>query len=93
MTNVACCPQNPPSDRDLSLKKAVLQRYANVAEKNEVSQILERAKQCGATITKPAQDVFWGGHSGYFADPDGFLWEVAWNPHWTLLPNGSLQLP
>ena len=38
------------------------------------------AERAGGTIVKPAQDVFWGGHSGYFRDPDGHLWEVAWNP-------------
>jgi hypothetical protein len=36
------------------------------------------------TILKPAQEVFWGGYSGYFADPDGHVWEVAYNPHWKL---------
>jgi len=39
------------------------------------------AEKAGAIIQKPAQDVFWGGYSGYFSDPDGHLWEVAWNPH------------
>ena len=38
------------------------------------------AKKAGATITDPAQDRFWGGYGGYFQDPDGHLWEVAWNP-------------
>jgi hypothetical protein len=42
---------------------------------------------------KPAQDVFWGGHSGYFADPDGHLWEVAWNPHLPLSAEGAPMLP
>lgn len=64
----------------------------NVRAKSEVSQVLERARAAGAEITKPAQDVFWGGHSGYFKDPDGHLWEVAWNPHWTLGPDGLVEL-
>ncbi len=65
----------------------------NVSTKEEVSQILEKAKSAGAKVIKPAQDVFWGGHSGYFADPDGFLWEIAWNPHFPLDQKGSIQLP
>jgi uncharacterized protein len=52
----------------------------NVKSKDEVREVLSLAERAGAKIVKPAQDVFWGGHSGYFADPDGFLWEVAWNP-------------
>ncbi len=53
----------------------------NTASKREVDQVMIEAKNAGARIIKPAQDVFWGGYSGYFADPDGHLWEVAWNPH------------
>src|SRR5579885_3637377 len=53
----------------------------NVRSKEEVARALKVAEAAGAKILKPAQDVFWGGHSGYFADPDGHLWEVAWNPH------------
>ena len=37
-----------------------------------------------ATLVKPAQDTFWGGYSGYFADPEGYLWEIAWNPHFPI---------
>ena len=53
----------------------------NVGAKEDVAQVLEQAKAAGAKILKPAQDAFWGGHHGFFADPDGFVWEVAWNPH------------
>lgn len=63
----------------------------NVAKKEEVQAILEEAASYGATIVKKAQDVFWGGHSGYFADPDGHLWEIAWNPHWSLNENGLVE--
>ena len=56
----------------------------NVASKAEVDTVMSQAKQAGAKITKPAQDTFWGGYAGYFSDPDGHLWDVAWNPHWTL---------
>ncbi len=53
----------------------------NVRAKEDVAVVLKQAEDAGATVTKPAQDTDWGGHSGYFRDPDGFLWEVAWNPH------------
>jgi len=53
----------------------------NVESKPEVDEVIEQANKAGATILKPAQDVFWGGYSGYFSDPNGHLWEVAWNPH------------
>ena len=52
----------------------------NVSSKEEVERVMAQALQAGAKLVKPAQDVFWGGYSGYFADPDGHLWEVAWNP-------------
>jgi catechol 2,3-dioxygenase-like lactoylglutathione lyase family enzyme len=51
-----------------------------VKSKEEVDTILEQAEKAGATITAPASDRFWGGYSGYFHDPDGHLWEIAWNP-------------
>lgn len=53
----------------------------NVASKLEVDEVIAQAEKAGATIQKLAQDVFWGGYSGYFSDPDGHLWEVTWNPH------------
>jgi uncharacterized protein len=53
----------------------------NVNSRAEVVTVLEEAVKAGAKIVKPAQDVFWGGYSGYFTDPDGYYWEVAWNPH------------
>ncbi len=52
----------------------------NVRSPDEVDRTLAEAARAGATLVKPGQKVFWGGYSGYFADPDGFLWEVAWNP-------------
>ncbi|MFW5919623.1 MAG: VOC family protein [Halanaeroarchaeum sp.] len=52
----------------------------NVESKAAVDDALDEAKAAGAKIVKPAQEAFWGGYSGYFADLDGFLWEVAWNP-------------
>lgn len=65
----------------------------NTASREETDAVLAKAVEAGATLVKPAQDVFWGGYSGYFADPDGTLWEVAWNPGFTLLPDGSMVLP
>lgn len=65
----------------------------NVSDKNEVQSALSLVEKFGAKIIKPAQDVFWGGYSGYFADPDGHLWEVAWNPFWPLNKDGLLHLP
>lgn len=62
----------------------------NVREKGEVAAVLAHAEAAGACIVKPAQDVFWGGHSGYFTDPDGFHWEVAWNPFFPFAADGSV---
>ena len=56
----------------------------NVGSKTEVDAVLKQAQRAGARITKPAKDTDWGGYSGYFADLDGYLWEVAWNPHFDL---------
>lgn len=56
----------------------------NVRSKAEVHAVMKQAEAAGATVVKPAQNTFWGGHAGYFQDPDGHLWEVAWNPQ--LLP-------
>ncbi len=52
----------------------------NVRSPEEVDEVMGRAKQAGARIVKPAGRTFWGGYAGYFQDPDGHLWEVAWNP-------------
>lgn len=65
----------------------------NVVNKEDVARILALAEKAGGRIVKPAQDVFWGGHSGYFADPDGHLWEVAWNPCFSFNERGEVVLP
>ena len=62
----------------------------NTKSKDEVDAILSLAEKAGAKIEKPAQDVFWGGYSGYFSDPDGYLWEVAYADLWKFNPDGSL---
>ena len=54
----------------------------NVASKQDVDTTLAQAQRAGAVIVKAAAETFWGGYAGYFQDPDGHLWEVAWNPQW-----------
>ena len=62
----------------------------NTKSKAEVDAVLALAKRAGGKIEKPAQDVFWGGYSGYFSDPDGNLWEVAYGDCWEFNEDGSL---
>lgn len=64
----------------------------NTREKDDVDAILERAAAAGGRIEKPAADTFWGGYSGYFSDPDGNLWEVAYSDQWQFNPDGSLVI-
>ena len=64
----------------------------NARTRAEVDAVLAEAQAAGARILKPAEDAFWGGYSGYFADPDGHPWEVAWNPEWTIAEDGSVSL-
>jgi len=65
----------------------------NVAGEADVDRVLAEAATAGGTLVKPGQKVFWGGYSGYFADPDGHLWEVAHNPFFPLDADGRIQLP
>ena len=65
----------------------------NVASEAEVDAVMAKAAASGARILKPASKTFWGGHNGYFADPDGHVWEVAFNPHWGLDQEGRIKLP
>jgi catechol 2,3-dioxygenase-like lactoylglutathione lyase family enzyme len=69
-------PQEPKSATEFTLGH-------NVSSKEEVDAVMKQAKLAGAVIVKPAHDTFWGGYSGYFQDPDGHVWEVAWNPQWS----------
>jgi uncharacterized protein len=64
----------------------------NVGSIEEVDAIFASVKQHGARIDKPPVRTDWGGYSGYFSDPDGHRWEIAWNPHWTILPDGRISL-
>jgi hypothetical protein len=65
----------------------------NARSREEVDSVLAEAQAAGARVLKPAQEAFWGGYSGYFADPDGFLWEVAWNPFFPIAADGAIQIP
>ena len=65
----------------------------NTRNRTEVDSVLREAAAAGARIVKPAEEAFWGGYSGYFSDPDGFLWEVAWNPGFAIAEDGSIQIP
>jgi len=56
----------------------------NVSSKEEVDRVMEEAGKAGALVQKTPRETEWGGYSGYISDPDGFLWEVAWNPHFDL---------
>ncbi len=64
----------------------------NVSDKKTVDRVLSQAVKAGGTLLKPASETEWGGYSGYFADPDGHPWEIAWNPFF-VLEHGQLQLP
>ncbi len=70
-------PVTGPAPTELSLGH-------NVRTRSDVDEVMAEAARAGATIVKPAAETFWGGYAGYFQDPDGHLWEIAWNPQ--LLP-------
>lgn len=65
----------------------------NTRARDDVDSVMAQAAAAGGKILKPAEQVFWGGYSGYFADPDGFVWEVAWNPSFSIADDGSILLP
>ena len=84
---------------DASVEPDELPRYRgvtlamNVAEHEDVQPTLDAAVEAGATLVKPATKAEWGGTSGYFADPDGYLWEVACNPSFARGPDGRIRIP
>jgi hypothetical protein len=61
----------------------------NVDSESRVEAVIQQAVDAGATLVKPAQKVFWGGYSGYFADPEGNLWEIAHNPFFWIGPTDN----
>lgn len=65
----------------------------NVRSPQEVDALLAAAERAGGTIRRPGARADWGGYSGAFADPEGYVWEVAHNPDWLLADDGSVRLP
>ncbi len=65
----------------------------NAKSEKEVDDTVKEAENAGAKVVKKPQKTFWGGYSGYFADPDGHLWEVAYNPFWRFDENDNVILP
>ncbi len=63
----------------------------NVRDRDEVAPLLAKADAAGGKVLRSASDVFWGGHIGYFADPEGHIWEVAHNPFSPLSPEGAFR--
>ncbi len=78
---------------DAKLGTGAMTLAQNFNTENEVDAAYAAAIAAGATPLKAPQKVFWGGYSGYYADPDGHVWEVAHNPFWPLNEDGSLTLP
>ncbi|MAZ31711.1 MAG: glyoxalase [Thalassospira sp.] len=80
-------------DDDTGARFAGLTIAYNTRDEAEVDAVMAEAEKAGAVIQKPAEKVFWGGYSGYFRDPDGHAWEVAYNPFWELDAKGNLTIP
>lgn len=64
----------------------------NLGSREEVDAATEQARAAGATIGREPAETFWGGYSAAFVDPEGHPWEIAHNPHWTLMPDGGVRL-
>lgn len=71
-------PVTPPSATEMSLGH-------NVGSQQAVDEVMAQARKTGAKILKPEGKTWWGGYAGYFQDPDGHVWEVAWNPEWKIV--------
>ncbi|EBA13809.1 VOC family protein [Roseobacter sp. CCS2] len=78
---------------DAKLGTGAMTLAQNFTTDAEVDAAYALALKAGATALKAPEKVFWGGYSGYYADPDGHVWEVAQNPFWELEEDGSLTLP
>ncbi|RLP88649.1 VOC family protein [Micromonospora sp. BL4] len=65
----------------------------NVRSQAEVDEVIGTAVAAGAKVTKPARETFYGGYAGYFTDPDGHVWEIAWNPGFPLAEDGTITVP
>ena len=79
----------PPADAPRGAGLTLAQIVPSVPE---VAAVIARAEAAGATVLKPAQDAFWGGHHGYFADPAGFVWEIAYNPGFRVEADGRVRM-
>ena len=82
-------------NKDKALDRTLVPGVAfayNTRKKEEVDEVLALAEKAGGLIEKQPEDTFWGGYSGYFSDPDGHLWEVAYADSWEFNPDGSLVL-
>jgi uncharacterized protein len=79
--------------RDLWTGNGGIAIAQNVPSEGEVDAVMARAEAAGANILKQAANTFWGGYDGYFADPDGHIWEIAFNPFWELDEDGRVRLP
>src|SRR5215217_217615 len=79
----------PPADAPRGAGVTLAQIVDSVPE---VGEVIVRAEAAGATVLKPAQDAFWGGHHGYFADPAGFVWEIAYNPGFRIDADGGVRM-
>jgi uncharacterized protein len=64
----------------------------NVRTEDQVAAVLAEAEAAGGTIVRPAERADWGGLTGAFADPEGYVWEVAHNPAWTIHADGSIEI-
>ena len=77
---------------ELASAPAAVTLAYNTRSRDEVDELIAKAVSAGASLVKAAKDAFWGGYSGYFADPDGHLWEVAFNPFWEIDEQGGIKL-
>ena len=83
-------PGNPPPLSQGGFSGITL--ACNMKTKNEVDSVMEKVKKHGGEIIKPPQEVSWGGYSGYFRDPDGYYWEVAYASSWAFDENDMLVI-
>jgi catechol 2,3-dioxygenase-like lactoylglutathione lyase family enzyme len=65
----------------------------NARTRDEVDTVMAAMLAAGGTLTKPAEEKFWGGYGGYVADPDGHAWEIAWNPGFAIAEDGGITIP
>jgi len=90
---VFCLYRDLAGDADVRGRAAGLSALAyNVHRPDDIETLLEAVAPAGGMVVRPAHDTDWGGRSSYFADPDGHLWEVAWNPSWPIDDQGRTSL-